>query len=229
MVISKQQTILNPVQYLIPKKKKKKTTFPVGLTLFPSYFVLTTILNQIIMVFTLPTIDALKKSSYSQLSETIAHLFEPTSSLTNLIYIHIITSSSNASDKNHALSDFSTYSQFIENVRTLLLSLDIPADPSLLDPQIANIIGAHPRLGAKKVDSEQSQKEQASLNRSPQDLEKIRQLNNIYERTFPGLKYVVFVNARPLSVIADNMISRIDRNDFKAECKEAFNVSVPPS
>lgn len=169
--------------------------------------------------YTLPSISDLKKCSSSELSVVIAHLFEPTSFLTNLIYTNLISPSSSSSPS------FSTYPEFIECVRKLLLDLPIPSSSSSLDPGIANVIGAHPRLGAKKVDSAQSQKEQSSLQRSPKDLEKIRLLNSIYERTFPGLRYVVFVNARPLDVIADNMIVRIERNDFQLECKDAFNVS----
>lgn len=168
------------------------------------------------MTSQLPSISELKQISSSDLSSVIAYLFEPTSALTNLIYVRIISPSNT--------QPFSTYSEFIEQVRSFLLSLPIPS-ASELDPEIINIIGAHPRLGAKKVDSQQSQKEQASLQngRSAHDLEKIRLLNNIYERTFPGLRYVVFVNGRPLDEISYNMLVRIDRNDFKLECKEAFN------
>lgn len=48
-------------------------------------------------------------------------------------------------------------------------------------------------------------------------------LNDKYETTFPGLRYVVFVNGRSREVIMNNMTERINRNDIVAERKEAFN------
>jgi len=47
-------------------------------------------------------------------------------------------------------------------------------------------------------------------------------LNEEYEGKFPGLRYVVFVNGRPRSEIMENMRSRIDRGDIKAERQEAI-------
>lgn len=53
------------------------------------------------------------------------------------------------------------------------------------------ILGAHPRLGEKKVDSAQSRAEQAQLNTGGQEeATKLRELNEKYEETFPGLRYV---------------------------------------
>lgn len=52
------------------------------------------------------------------------------------------------------------------------------------------ILGAHPRLGAKKVDSEQSRGEQAQLHSGEEEAEALRSLNEEYEKTFPGLIYV---------------------------------------
>ena len=52
-------------------------------------------------------------------------------------------------------------------------------------------MGAHPRLGEKKVDSEQSRAEQAQLNTGGEaEAEKLRALNEEYEKAFPGLRYV---------------------------------------
>jgi len=53
------------------------------------------------------------------------------------------------------------------------------------------ILGAHPRLGEKKVDSAQSRAEQAQLNTGGQEeTAKLLELNEKYEETFPGLRYV---------------------------------------
>ena len=56
---------------------------------------------------------------------------------------------------------------------------------------LESILGAHPRLGEKKIDSTQSKAEQAQLaldDGTGQD--KLSELNALYERTFPGLRYV---------------------------------------
>lgn len=58
------------------------------------------------------------------------------------------------------------------------------------------ILVAHPRLGDKKVDSEQSRREQAQLNQTAgagaddDAAEKLASLNRAYEEKFPGLRYV---------------------------------------
>lgn len=84
------------------------------------------------------------------------------------------------------------------------------------------ILNCHPRLGAKKVESTHSQAEQKSLSGSAEETEKLRSLNERYERTFPGLRYVVFVNGRPRSIIMDNMEARIARNDIDLERDEGI-------
>jgi len=101
---------------------------------------------------------------------------------------------------------------------------DLSESPSTSDTEwLDKILGAHPRLGEKKVDSAQSQAEQAQLNtRGEEEATKLRNLNAEYEKTFPGLKYVVFVDGRSRSIIMENMRSRIDRGDIKLERAEAI-------
>ncbi|KAL8763697.1 MAG: hypothetical protein Q9184_000592 [Pyrenodesmia sp. 2 TL-2023] len=56
---------------------------------------------------------------------------------------------------------------------------------------LESILAAHPRLGQNKVESMQSKAEQAQL--SSQDDspgQSLSQLNDLYEQTFPGLRYV---------------------------------------
>jgi len=99
------------------------------------------------------------------------------------------------------------------------------------------ILGAHPRLGAKKVESKLSQMEQAAMvkasggdSRSEEEIrqeqETLQKLNEDYENAFPGLRYVVFVNGRPRPVIFEDMQKRIERGDINAERKEAIKVST---
>jgi 2-oxo-4-hydroxy-4-carboxy--5-ureidoimidazoline (OHCU) decarboxylase len=95
--------------------------------------------------------------------------------------------------------------------------------------ELDGILSAHPRLGAKKVESEQSRAEQAQLqNQGGVDAEAeakmLSDLNDEYEKTFPGLRYVVFVNGRGRPAIMDDMRSRIARGDSDAERLAAIEV-----
>ena len=88
-------------------------------------------------------------------------------------------------------------------------------------------MGSHPRLGAKKVESAQSQAAQAQLNTGgKEEAAKLRALNDEYEAKFPGLRYVVFVNGRSRPVIMENMRMRIDRGDGEEEEREAVRAMV---
>lgn len=91
---------------------------------------------------------------------------------------------------------------------------------------LQEILGSHPRLGAKKVDSAQSSAEQAQLQGSGEEAEQLRKLNEEYEATFPGLRYVVFVNGRSRPVIMEDMRRRIDGGDLKSEQAAAIRVSA---
>lgn len=87
-------------------------------------------------------------------------------------------------------NQFDEYTKLIDSVGqqlTVLYSSALESDQKWLN----DILGAHPRLGEKKVDSEQSRKEQAQLNQGdPGQGEKLTKLNQQYEETFPGLRYV---------------------------------------
>lgn len=85
---------------------------------------------------------------------------------------------------------FESYNDLIASVGVQLIDLSestLPSDRDWLD----KILGAHPRLGEKKVNSVQSQAEQAQLNTGPsEEAERLKSLNEEYEKTFPGLRYV---------------------------------------
>jgi 2-oxo-4-hydroxy-4-carboxy--5-ureidoimidazoline (OHCU) decarboxylase len=160
------------------------------------------------MVYQLPDVSTLAGLNESDLKELLAHLFERCDTLNDLI----ISSISSIS--------YNSYVELVEAVRIMLLAL--LTNPS--DPRIPKIIGAHPRLGSNKSLSVHSHSEQASL--GPIDeTERLRELNDLYEKTFPGFRYVVFVNGRSRDVIMQNMKSRIEYADIEAEKYEAFNVS----
>ncbi|ODQ54321.1 hypothetical protein SAICODRAFT_29485 [Saitoella complicata NRRL Y-17804] len=75
---------------------------------------------------------------------------------------------------------------------------------------LLTILSAHPRLGAKKVESTHSQSEQSSLGGGPDETQALVQLNREYEDTFPGLRYVTFVNGRSRGEIMEDMRERIE-------------------
>lgn len=168
------------------------------------------------MTPTLPDVTTLASLPEPTLISVLDLLFEPSEDLHTLAIptLRSIT--------------FATYPELIDTLRDQLLAIaqSVHSDPSARKP-LLSILGSHPRLGAKKVDSAQSAAEQAQLQSGAEaEAEKLAALNREYEDTFPGLRYVVFVNGRSRDVIMENMRRRIDRGDFAAEEKEAINVCI---
>lgn len=126
---------------------------------------------------------------------------------------------------------FTSYASLIQHIGTLLHQLAISSASSSLPSstprdRLHSILGSHPRLGAKKVESAQSRAEQAQLNTGAADeAERLAALNSEYEAQFPGLRYVVFVNGRSRDGIMEDMRRRIDRGDIRAEETEGIQVS----
>ncbi|KAK5118864.1 hypothetical protein LTR62_000073 [Meristemomyces frigidus] len=116
---------------------------------------------------------------------------------------------------------FSSYNDLVAAIGIQLTELSESASSS--DTQwLRSILGSHPRLGAKKVESAQSQAEQAQLKGSNEEVEQLRQLNEEYEAKFPGLRYVVFVNGRSRTVIMEDMRKRIAGGDLATERSAAI-------
>ncbi|CAK4034390.1 Hypothetical predicted protein [Lecanosticta acicola] len=120
---------------------------------------------------------------------------------------------------------FASYSDLIAAVGIQLTALS--ESPSRSDTAwLEDIIASHPRLGAKKVESAQSQAEQAQLQGSYEETEQLRRLNDEYEKKYPGLRYVVFVDGRSRPVIMEGMRARITNSDLKQERSAAIRVYV---
>lgn len=120
---------------------------------------------------------------------------------------------------------FSTYNDLIAAIGVALTALAESASTS--DTKwLEEILGSHARLGAKKVESVQSQAEQAQLQGGGEgEAEKLAQLNAEYEAAFPGLRYVVFVDGRGKDAIMEDMRTRIAGGDLEAERRAAIRVS----
>lgn len=163
---------------------------------------------------TLPPIDSVPSLSAEGRAQILDLLFEPSTQLHTLSVplLHENT--------------FESYHDLISAVGMQLSELSESASTS--DSQwLESILGSHPRLGAKKVDSAQSQAEQVQLQGSGEEAEQLRKLNQEYESTFPGLRYVVFVNGRSRQVIMDDMRKRIDSSDLAMERAGAIRVGLP--
>ncbi|KIW64264.1 hypothetical protein PV04_09211 [Phialophora macrospora] len=162
----------------------------------------------------LPPISTLPSLDTEERARVLDLLFEPCTQLHTL-------SVSLLHEQN-----FSSYSDLIDAVGNQLQELHqstLESDHKWLEA----ILSAHPRLGGKKVDSEQSRKEQAQLNQGGADqAERLAELNRAYEDKFPGLRYVVFVNGRSRPVIMEDMEKRINRGDIQLEKQEAIQAMV---
>lgn len=126
----------------------------------------------------LPPIASVPTLKTSEQAAILDHLFEPCAPLRNL---------SVASLQEHI---FESYDHLIGSIGIQLTHLaesSSTTDTQLLD----SILGSHPRLGEKTIESIQSRKEQAQLALDGGDAEeKLSNLNSIYEETFAGLRYV---------------------------------------
>lgn len=164
---------------------------------------------------TLPDISCLHSLSDDRLTDMLDLLFEPSEDIHTLLLPTL---------RNQI---FSSYPSLIDTTRSTLLSLQTAfASDTGAEKTLLAILGSHPRLGAKKVDSALSAAEQAQLNAAEGSGEavKLAKMNAEYEAKFPGLRYVVFVNGRSRDAIMENMKERISRGKFDKELVEAIEV-----
>ncbi|KPI38456.1 putative allantoinase 1 [Cyphellophora attinorum] len=170
---------------------------------------------------TLPPTSQLPNLDATSRAQVLDLLFEPSTQLHTLSVTAI------------AEQHFASYADLIDFVGTqftTLLNSNLESDQKWL----IDILGAHPRLGEKKVDSAMSRAEQAAMKAAESakgagsggdDAEiasKLKALNEAYEEAFPGLKYVTFVNGRPRPVVMEDMERRIARGDVRQEKVDAI-------
>ncbi|KAI1465189.1 Oxo-4-hydroxy-4-carboxy-5-ureidoimidazoline decarboxylase [Daldinia caldariorum] len=169
----------------------------------------------------LPPITSLQVAGDDEIKSVLDALFEPSQHLHLIAIPHIRIS-----------TPFSSYSSLIEYVGYLLFLLAESSTILGSRAELHAILGSHPRLGEKKVESAQSRAEQAHLNTSgtssdeEEEAARLKALNEEYEARFPGLRYVVFVNGRGRDVVMQDMRERIDRGDIFAEEKEAIQAMI---
>lgn len=121
----------------------------------------------------LPPAPSLPHSDDSTLTTVLDLLFEPSPPLHKLT-LPILRSAT-----------FPSYDVLITAINAQLVALAAEDVTT-----VSEILCSHPRLGEKKVDSEQSRKEQAQLQGGEEEGKKLADLNAEYEKKFPGLRYV---------------------------------------
>lgn len=156
----------------------------------------------------LPALASLPTLSDTEQTEVLDLLFEPSPSI-HATLIPVIRTTT-----------YSSYPELIDAAHIKLQSL-VSSSTTNDNPILLSVLGSHPRLGQKKVDSAQSAAEQANLQGEGEEL---AALNAEYEKKFPGLRYVVFVNGRGRPEIMKDMRVRIDRGDFAKEVDAALQV-----
>jgi 2-oxo-4-hydroxy-4-carboxy--5-ureidoimidazoline (OHCU) decarboxylase len=126
----------------------------------------------------LPAISSLPHASDSELKNVLDLLFEPSPPLHSLT-LPVLRSAT-----------FPSYDILITAVNAQLGALASSDTPEDIE-KLSEILCSHPRLGEKKVESEQSRKEQAQLQQGgEEEKEKLASLNKEYEEKFLGLRYV---------------------------------------
>ncbi|KAL6894790.1 Oxo-4-hydroxy-4-carboxy-5-ureidoimidazoline decarboxylase [Trichoderma evansii] len=156
----------------------------------------------------LPPIAALH--SYTDLAQTkvLDVLFEPSPAIHNTLLPVIRT------------AVYNSYPDLIDVCQIRLLALAAKSAETEPHPVLLSVLGSHPRLGEKNIESAQSVAEQANIQGGSE--EELATLNREYEEAFPGLRYVVFVNGRGRPEIMDDMRMRIERGDYSKEVDAAL-------
>ena len=128
--------------------------------------------------YRLPLITTLSSLPTTELATILDHLFEPSVPL-HTLSVDLLRE-----------QPFASYDDLVASIGVQLTHLAESSSTS--DSKwLETILEAHPRLGEKKIDSTQSKAEQAQLaSDTGNDQDKLSELNAMYERTFPGLRYV---------------------------------------
>lgn len=126
----------------------------------------------------LPPISIVPGLQADERAAILDRLFEP------CIPLHVLSVGLMHEEK------FAHYDELIARISVQLT--DLAESTSTSDTQwLHDILAAHPRLGEKSLNSTQSTAEQAHLKGEGGEVEgNLTELNMLYEKTFPGLRYV---------------------------------------
>ncbi|KAJ8516617.1 hypothetical protein ONZ45_g6081 [Pleurotus djamor] len=162
-----------------------------------------------------PSLEAINGSSGepdSALATTLTLLLEPSPVLIAKV---VPTLSSNLQEPT---SSVATYTDLIDATFRVIRTLDTRDK--------AEFISGHPRIGETKNLSNLSAKEQGAVQASnptpPEVLARLAYLNMCYERVYPGLRYITFVNGRSRAEIVEEMEGKLGIDH--TSCPEVENL-----
>ncbi|KAJ7173758.1 Oxo-4-hydroxy-4-carboxy-5-ureidoimidazoline decarboxylase [Mycena filopes] len=139
----------------------------------------------------LPPIDTVDES---QIGHILSTLLEPSDILLSTLVPAFVASLASG-------TRFVSYTALIDAAIAQVSTWDLPLR--------AQFIAGHPRIGETKNLSALSAKEQgatpAVAPTPPEVLSRLAHLNACYERRYPGLRYITFVNGRSRAAIAQEM------------------------
>ncbi|KAI9451841.1 Oxo-4-hydroxy-4-carboxy-5-ureidoimidazoline decarboxylase [Russula earlei] len=136
-------------------------------------------------------------SQHGPLARTFATLFEPSSALFECLVPSVTAIIANP--KCSTLHP--TYNALID-----IAIRELEGWPY---GQQASFLGGHPRIGEVKGLSALSASEQAAHATPPEVLARLSELNEEYERRYPGLRYITFVNGRSRKMIMVEMEEKL--------------------
>ncbi|KAL0060420.1 hypothetical protein AAF712_012789 [Marasmius tenuissimus] len=148
----------------------------------------------------LPPLSTLKESSGpdSPLSSALSTLFEPSPILSTHLEPHI-----------HGVLASREPTSYSE-----LIALSISHIQSWPHDLQAQFIAGHPRIGESKNLSKLSAKEQGATPSTaptpPEVLNRLAHLNTCYEKRYPGLRYIIFVNGRSRAAVAEALEDQLE-------------------
>lgn len=121
-------------------------------------------------------------------------------------------------------------SQELQNVATYadLVELSFATLATWPPATKAEFISGHPRIGEIKNLSALSEKEQAATATPPEVIVRLERLNCIYERRFPGLRYITFVNGRARQAIAEELEQFLALQGVEVVASETAPPEVQP-
>lgn len=139
-----------------------------------------------------PMIEAIASSGTDKdapLATALAILFEPS----DVLYAYLVPSVKNRLQNDKIASHGE------------LLSIASQIMSAWSEDLKAEFIAGHPRIGEVKGLSALSAQEQAAKATPPEVLRRLAHLNACYERRYPGLIYITFVNGRSRAQVMEEM------------------------
>jgi 2-oxo-4-hydroxy-4-carboxy--5-ureidoimidazoline (OHCU) decarboxylase len=141
---------------------------------------------------TIPSLSQIVSGSPDRnapLATALSLLFEPS----DVLYAHLVPKVR----EHPALTSITSYSALLAITADVISQWD--------EDLKTNFIAGHPRIGEAKNLSKLSAQEQAARATAPEVLARLRHLNACYERRFPGLIYITFVNGRTRAAVMEEM------------------------